>query len=128
MTTAGHIRRRGRSSWLIKFDLPSAGGKRKTRTATVRGKRQDAQRELTRLLAESNNGTLVEPSKVTVAEHLRGWLGQPPMEGEPIPPPPAGITPKTAERYRELAEGQIIPHLGDLLLQKLKPTNNCGLA
>src|SRR5262249_20291337 len=81
------------------------------------------QRELTRLLAEANNGTLVEPSKVTVAEHLRSWLGHPPKEGEPIPPPPAGITPKTCERYRELSEGQIIPHLGDLLLQKLKPTN-----
>src|SRR5262249_48916846 len=44
-----------------------------------------------------------------------------PKEGEPSPPPPAGLTPKTAERYRELAEGQIIPHLGDILLQKLRP-------
>jgi integrase len=65
---------------------------------------------------------LPEPSKVTVAEYLRSWLGVE-KEGEPPPPPPAGITPKTAERYRQLAEFQIIPHLGARLLQKLRPAH-----
>jgi hypothetical protein len=51
-----------------------------------------------------------------LTEYLRNWLGEPPKEGEP--PPPAGLTAKTCERYRELAEGQIIPHK---LLQKLRP-------
>ena len=87
----------------------------------MRGKRQDAQKELTRLLGQADAGTLVEPSKVTVAEYLRAWLGSPPGPGEPAPPPPAGLAPKTAERYRELAEGQIIPHLGAIVLQKLRP-------
>jgi integrase len=31
------------------------------------------------------------------------------------------LTPKTLERYRELAEQQIIPHLGTVLLQRLRP-------
>ena len=56
-----------------------------------------------------------------MAEHLRGWLGHPPKKDEKIPPPPGDLTPKTCERYRELAEGQIIPHLGAVLLQKLSP-------
>lgn len=86
----------------------------------MKGTRQDAQKELTRLLSQADAGTLVEPSKITVAQYLRGWLGEA-KEGEPPPPPPAGITPKTVERYRELAEGQIIPHLGNIPLQKLKP-------
>jgi integrase len=81
----------------------------------VRGKRTDAQKELTRLLTQVDVGTFVEPSKVTVAEYLRDWLG---VAGQP---PPAGINPKTAERYRELAERQIIPHLGAIQLQKLRP-------
>jgi integrase len=70
-------------------------------------------------LAQADAGTLVEPSKITLAEYLRFWLGQSDAENEPETPP--GLTPKTAERYRELAEGQIIPHLGAILLQKLRP-------
>jgi len=41
---------------------------------------------------------------------LRGWLGD-----------SNGLSPKTLERYRQLAEQQIIPHLGAVLLQKLRP-------
>jgi integrase len=118
----GSIRRRGRQSWELKFDTGAdANGRRVTRYVTFRGRRQDAERELTRLLGEADAGKLVEPSKITVAEHLRSWLGSPPNAGQPVPPPPVGLTPKTAERYRELAEGQIIPHLGTIILQKLKP-------
>jgi integrase len=34
---------------------------------------------------------------------------------------PAKVSPKTLERYRELADRQIAPHLGSLKLQKLRP-------
>jgi integrase len=114
------IVRRGKKSWRLKFDVePNADGRRRTRYVTVKGTRQDAQKQLTRLLAQADAGTLVEPSKITLAEYLRFWLGQSDAENEPETPP--GLTPKTAERYRELAEGQIIPHLGAILLQKLRP-------
>jgi len=49
---------------------------------------------------------------LTVTQHLRAWLDLAP-----------GLSPKTAERYRQLAEQQIIPHLGGLALQKLKPAH-----
>src|SRR5215813_8048560 len=107
----GNITKRGKNSWRIKFDVGTdASGKRLTRYVTVKGKRQDAQRELTRLLREADAGTLPEPSNMTVAEYLRGWL-----DG------PNDLAPKTAERYRELAENQIIPHLGNKPMQRLKP-------
>jgi integrase len=118
----GSIVRRGRKSWRLKFDVGNdPRGRRKTQYVTVKGTRQDAQRELTRLLAAADAGTLVEPSKVTVADHLRGWLGPAPKPGDPPAATPVGLTPKTAERYRELVEGQIIPHLGTIPLQKLRP-------
>ena len=118
----GNITRRGKRSWQLKFDVGvDAKGKRRIRYVTVQSTRQDAQKELTRLLAQHDAGTLPEPSKVTVAEYLRRWLGEEPKDGEQPPVPPAGLAPKTAERYRELAEGQIIPHLGSILLQKLRP-------
>jgi integrase len=107
----GSIRRRGKRSWQIRFDDGiDAAGRRNARWATVRGTRQDAQKELTRLLAAVDAGTLPEPSKITVAEELRAWLNG-----------PHDLAPKTAERYRQLAEQQIIPHLGNTVLQRLKP-------
>ena len=109
----GSITRRGRNSWRIRFDLDAdAAGQRRRHTATVHGKRQDAQRELTRLLGTAHAGTLVEPSSTTVADYLRGWLDS-----------THGLAGKTLERYRQLVEQQIIPHLGSTPLQKLRPAH-----
>ena len=117
----GSIRRRGRQSWELKFDVPSDDGRRRTRYVNVRGRRQDAQKELTRLLAQADAGTLVDPDKTTVKGYIEAWLGVLPKDGESRIPPPPGLSPKTAERYRELAEHQIYPHLGAMVMQKLKP-------
>jgi integrase len=109
----GSITRRGKSSWRLKFEAgerDQVTGKRRTRYATVHGTKKAAQIELTRLLAEIDNGTSIDPSRLTVAEYVRGWL-----DGA------THLAPKTIERYRELAEHQIIPHLGATVLQKLRP-------
>jgi integrase len=107
----GNITKRGANSWRIKFDLESdASGKRQTRYVTVKGTRKDAERELTRLLGTANNGTFVEANQSTIGEHVRNWL-----DGA------HGLSGKTVERYRELAERQIIPHVGTIPIQKLKP-------
>jgi integrase len=108
----GHIRARGKGAWEIKYDAGSdpVTGKRRTRYATVKGGRRDAQRELVRLLHELDTGKAVDPAKTTVAEHTRAWLaGARHLAG------------KTRERYQALAEQQIIPHLGAIALQKLRP-------
>jgi integrase len=107
----GSIQRRGKRSWRIRIEGGvDAAGRRKRHTLTFKGSRQDAQRELTRLLGASDAGTLPEPAKTTVAEHLRAWL-----DGH------HGLSPKTAERYKQLAEAQIAPYLGNTPLQRLKP-------
>jgi integrase len=109
----GNITRRGETSWRLKFEAGERDprtGRRATRFVTVRGTKKDAQRELTRLLAEVDSGTAVDPSTVKLAEYLRQWLDV----GE-------GLSPKTLERYRQLAEQQILPHLGATRLQKLRP-------
>jgi hypothetical protein len=55
----GSIRRRGKHSWQIRFnDGVDAAGRRNARWTTVRDTRQDAQNELTRLLAAADAGTL----------------------------------------------------------------------
>jgi integrase len=108
----GSITRRGRSSWRLKFDVDTVAGQRQTRYVTVRGKRQDAERELTQLVAAAHDGTLVEPAKVTVAAYLESWLAAPHSLGR-----------KTVERYKELARWQIVPFLGSVVLQKLRPAH-----
>src|SRR6266702_1958139 len=109
----GNITRRGKNSWRLKFeagDRDPVTGKRMTRYVTARGTKRAAQAELIRRLAEVENGTALDPSKLTVAEYVRGWLDA-----------VNDLSPKTLERYRQLAEQQIIPHLGATLLQKLRP-------
>src|SRR5262245_48443427 len=110
----GNITRRGQSSWQLKFD-DARGVKRRTRYVTVRGTRRDAQKELTRLLGQADAGTLVNSGKITVQKHIEGWLDS----GRQIDGRRA-LAPKTVERYRELANNQIFPHLGATTLQKLK--------
>jgi integrase len=106
----GNITRRGKSSWRIKFDVAAKDGKRCTRYATVRGSYKDAQNQLTTLLNAAITGTLPDPTNMTLAEYFRAWLDSATKQ-----------SPKTLERYSELAERQIIPHLGAVKLQKLKP-------
>lgn len=114
--TAGTITRRGENSWGLKYEAgerdPSTG-KRRTNYETVRGTRRDAQRVLYARLLAVDNGTAVDPSKRTVAEQCRDWLDR--VE--------SALAYKTVRRYRALVEQQIIPHLGSIALQKLRPAD-----
>jgi hypothetical protein len=59
---------RPKKSWRIRFENGvDAAGRRKRGWLTVKGSRQDARRELTRILSAADGGTLVEPSKATIA-------------------------------------------------------------
>ena len=52
MRSTGHIRQRSPGSWELRYSLgrDPATGKRRMVTATVEGKRRDAEKELRRLL------------------------------------------------------------------------------
>lgn len=109
----GHIRKRGERSWELKFDVGvDAAGKRQIRYHSFKGTKREAAAALTRLLASANAGTYIEPSKVTTADFVRARIDQ--WEAAPD-----GITARTAQRYRQLAEHQILPFLGTKTLQKL---------
>jgi integrase len=111
--TPGHIRRRGKNSWEIKFDLGTdpRTGKRETRYHSVKGTRQQAQIKLAELIAAAGKGAYVESSKATVADFVRARVDQWEAAGN--------ISARTAQRYRQLVENQIVPHLGAKLVQRL---------
>jgi hypothetical protein len=109
----GHIQKRGASTWRLKYELDRdpATGERKIQQVTFHGNKRQAEAELTRLLAARNTGTAVEPDKITVAAYMQSWIATAET---------AAVSPKTAERYRQLITHQIIPHLGAIPLQKLR--------
>src|SRR6516165_10086224 len=106
----GHIRKRGRNSFELKFEVERTDGKRQTRFKTVRGNLRGARDELARVLAKVVDGALVESSKATVAEYLRARLQIWRAKGT--------VGRKAAERYSQLIENQIAPFIGSKLLQK----------
>jgi integrase len=78
----------------------------------VAGTKKDAQNELTKLLHSLQTGTYVEPTKLTVGEYLRRWLADYAK---------TNVSPKTYERYEEIARLHLIPGLGHFVLTKLQP-------
>ena len=111
--SSGHIRRRGESSWELKFDAGGdpLTGKRKTRYHSFKGTKRDAKIELARLVTQHESGQSVDPSKTTVAEFLKRWDD---WAG-------AHLSPKTLERHRIAIRHHIVPHIGALSIQKLRP-------
>jgi integrase len=108
----GTITRRGKSSWQLKYDLPRAGGRRRFAYATVRGKRADAEAELRKRLSALDTGVHVDPTRMTLAAYLESWLRD---------VAPETVQAKALERYRGLVRNQIVPHLGSIAVQKLRP-------
>src|SRR5262245_9177770 len=103
----GHIRRRGKNSFELKWDVPREGGGRRIVYRPFKGTRREAAAELARLLARAADGGHVDPSKLTVADHVRARFKQWQASG--------AISPKTAEGYAGLMERHIVPHIGGKL-------------
>jgi integrase len=85
-------------------------GLRITKYATFRGTKRKAQEELTRLLSQRNDGSYVEPTKMTVAQYLNHWL-EADIDRR--------VAARTAARYRGIVEKNIIPKLGHVPVRKL---------
>ena len=111
---SGHVRQRGKNrQWYAVIDVIK-DGKRKRHwqklEGTYTGKRE-AQKACERLIAQQDEGTYVDPSKMPVAGFVRSRIDQWEAADD--------ITARTAQRYRQLATNQIAPHIGTKPLQKL---------
>jgi integrase len=107
MSGGGHIRRRGKVSWELKFTIEGL-----TRYHSVRGTKREAQQKLNELMHAAAKGAYVQRSTITVGKHVAERIEQWERLGK--------IGGKTAERYRELHANQIAPHIGIVPLQQLK--------
>ncbi|HML93254.1 Arm DNA-binding domain-containing protein [Methyloceanibacter sp.] len=109
----GHIRPRGKQSWELKFDAgrDPVTGKRKIKYHSFKGTKREAQTKLAELIAAVSTNVYIEPNKTTVKEHVSARIDQWEASG--------AISARTAERYRQLCDGQIGPFIGGKQLQKL---------
>ena len=111
---SGHIRRRGKASWELKYELPAdpVTGKRRSKYESFKGTKKEASKRLNQLLYERDNGTYIEPNKVTVGEFLNQYL---------LDHAQNTVGAKTFERYSEIVEKHLSPALGTLNLKQLSP-------
>ena len=111
----GHLRRRGAQSWELKYDVGTdpRTGQRRIAYRSFKGSKRDAALELARLVAEHASGAAVDPSKATVAQFLQRWLDW----------SRAHVSRKTHERYCEIVRLYVIPRIGALAVQRLRPVD-----
>lgn len=109
----GHLEKRSKNSWTIVIDIgrDPATGKRKRIYRAFQGTKRDAEKEMARLIAEIEKGTYVEPAKLTFGEYLQRWLNDYKVR----------LSPTTQRRYQQILNLRVIPQLGMIPLQKLKP-------
>jgi integrase len=107
----GHICERSPGRWAIVLEIRDPEtGKRKRKWHSFRGGRRAAQLECARLISEMERGVYLEPSKTTLAAYLATWLEHVRTQ----------VSPRSHERYTELAQKNIVPLLGGVVLSRLQ--------
>jgi integrase len=117
----GSIRKRYKDSWNIILDVgyqldPDTGKQRRVQKwFTVQGTKRDAEKKLAELVHNLHRSEYVEPSKLTAGEWLHEWLET------AVNPPNKRL--RTYETYKSVIERHLMPAVGHLRLQQLRPTD-----
>jgi len=107
----GNIYKRNDGRWAARVSVGYRNGKRARRW--VYGKtRAEAANKLRSVIVAHEQGTLVDPGRVTVEKFLTGWL-------EDCARPK--LRPRTLLSYAQVVRLHILPPLGRVPLQKLSP-------
>ncbi|MED1089749.1 site-specific integrase [Bacillus paramycoides] len=106
----GHIRKRG-NKYCIVIDIgpDPETGKRRQKWFSGYKTKKEAQADVAKKITELNEGTFVEPSKVTLKEYLIHWLEIKSMSVEN----------STYTSYKGYINNHIIPSIGMIALHKL---------
>ena len=111
----GHIRSRSPGRWAIVLDTRDPQtGRRKRKWHSFQGGKREAQLECARLISELTDGTYLDETRLTVAAFLDRWIEH--MRGQ--------VSPRSHERYAEIALKNVVPLLGGIALTKLQPARS----
>ena len=116
MSTQGSITRDSSGRWQFIVDVPGPNGRRRQIRRRGFATKKLAQDVLARLLADSQRGLFVEPSRLTVGAYLlEDWL----------PARRPSLRDSTANSYEQIVRTYVLPHIGGLQLSALDgPTLN----
>ena len=107
----GHLQHRSGDSWRLKVYLGrSADGRKRYLERTVHGTRRDAERELSRLVVEVDDGRHAAAAPMLFDELLDRWLEV----------KRASVAPRTIESYEWVARKYLRPRLGSRKLASLR--------
>lgn len=90
----------------------NGSGKRQYLFATGRGNQRDADKALRELLARRDNGTAVQPKRITSGEWIGAWLDDRIADGK------VGL--RASENYRTILRKRIKPAIGSVRLTDLR--------
>ncbi|MCL6560226.1 MAG: site-specific integrase [Firmicutes bacterium] len=111
---AGWVEKRGENTW--RLNAPGGtgpDGKRVVYRKTVEAKsKREAEKLLAEFVAEVQKGQYVEPSKLTFAEFVERWLKNYAEKN---------LAPKTLFRYKQILESRVLPAMGHLKVEQIKP-------
>lgn len=109
----GHVRQRGKTwSVVIPLGVDANSGRRKQQWLYGFKTRDDAEKALTKALADLDRGVFIRPARSTVGEWLPHWLESVRRQ----------IRPSTWASYEVNSRVHVVPALGRVKLQKLTPT------
>lgn len=114
----GHIRKRG-DSWTVYYDRPRdpiTGKRRKTSKGGFRT-RKDAERWLNETIQKLDKCSYVETSDLTLGAYLSEWLAAAKRD----------LRPSSIPFYEIIVEKYLVPRLGGVPLQKLRPQHLTAL-
>lgn len=111
----GTIRPRGKGRWQVQVYVgrhPTTG-RRRFRARTVEGTRRDAERALTRLLAEVDAGRVGHGDHLTVEALIDRWIAQREHDWSP----------KTTRETRRITTNHALPSLATTKVERLRPAD-----
>jgi integrase len=107
----GHIRRRGKR-WAAVIELPRDPATNRRRQRWISAPtRREAERKQTEALSAADQGTLVEPNRLTVGVFLRQWLRDYAA---------TNVREKTRAGYESIINRRFVPTIGALRLSQLE--------
>lgn len=115
----GSLTQRYKGSWTVILDLgyetdvTTGKRKRKQKWITVRGSKREAETKLAELVRAAHRGEFVEPTKMTLGQWLNEWVEK------AIKPPQRAQS--TYDSYTRVISAYLIPALGSLRLQSVRP-------
>lgn len=109
-----HRRAPGTYEVVLESGHDPTSGKRQHQTFAVHGTKRDAERAAATRTAALASGSYVDPTRETVGEFMHRWLR------DYVDP---SISLRSRIRYRDIVEEVLVPHLGSVPIQQLKPAH-----